>query len=494
MKKILVYLLLLATLLTVCSCAGPADIGNENTTSTSVSSAVDSETEENIPQNLIDCIGNQNFGGDTVNILIRKSCAKEMFSEGVMGEMVSDAVYNRNLAVEERLGIKLNVIPVPGEWAERDSFIATVENSAGAGDYAYDIIMTHNTYIASLGMKGLSYNLYDLPTVDLSKKWWNKAFTDDMAINGKSYYAIGDLAYSIYAYIFVTYFNKSVTADKNTPDLYDLVDKGEWTFEKMKEIALTAGSDTDGNGIWDNKDEYGLSFGNFACRYSVVGFDVPLAELNGDGKYEIIKNNEKYLNLYSELYDLLYNNNQVWYESGLAPNALQMFADGRVMLHVATLGNAEALKDMSNEYGIIPFPKYNSDQPDYITPMCGGFLATTVAADIRNPQTVGAALEALCMYGYKMITPAYYETTIKYRYLSDSRAMGLLDGIRDRVASSFVVNYSDQIDHIVNFYGDNIQSKTMSITAAVRAKQKTWQKAIDDIYASAESSGNLSGN
>ena len=102
-SAILASLMLVGTL---ASCAA----GGENVETTNAATDVVTEEETLISANLPDEL---DYGGDEVTIISRylegwTDC--EIGVEGLKGEPVNDAVFERNKAVEEQLGIKITSI------------------------------------------------------------------------------------------------------------------------------------------------------------------------------------------------------------------------------------------------------------------------------------------------------------------------------------------------------------------------------------------------
>lgn len=61
----------------------------------------------------------------------------EMFSDEITGDVVSDAVYNRNRKVQERFNVNFSLITAS------DDLAVDGMNSILAGDDAYDLIDPH---------------------------------------------------------------------------------------------------------------------------------------------------------------------------------------------------------------------------------------------------------------------------------------------------------------------------------------------------------------
>ena len=188
-KRSLLLVLIGAMLLSGVSCQGEDQpvssdsLGGEDT--------VPVDTDHDANGFLLDTIpADTNFEGATVNILIREAIANtEFFVEEETGDIVDDALYERNATVEERLGVDLNFIPQPGEWPEKDTFNGLIKNSVMAADGAYDLCAVLSNQLSTLTLDGLLTNLNSLDYLDFEKPWWAKGLLDELAVDDKLYFA-----------------------------------------------------------------------------------------------------------------------------------------------------------------------------------------------------------------------------------------------------------------------------------------------------------------
>ena len=135
MKRILICLLA-ALLLTSCGSAS----ADETTADTS---AVSEETTPAETETTVDDffkVAAEDNGGKTFSLLTTETQQYEYDALELTGDVINDAVYHRNLAVEELLGIDFNFIYKPGDWVNKDSFCQLITNSIMAADGAYDIV------------------------------------------------------------------------------------------------------------------------------------------------------------------------------------------------------------------------------------------------------------------------------------------------------------------------------------------------------------------
>ncbi|MBO7177339.1 MAG: hypothetical protein J6W14_08170, partial [Clostridia bacterium] len=321
MKRTLSLILaMLMLVMTVISCGKTAEEGDVTTTAATdvgTSAATEATTtapEETVAPELRDDIPEVNFNGEAFKVLIREETKHEMTSAEITGDLVGDAVYNREVAVEERLGVAIDVHTIKGNWDFRNDFIAYVSNSVLGGDHEFDVAMTHNAYLASMILRGLATDMNELEQIDFTKRWWCQKYVENIAINGSVYSAMGDIGVSLYEYLEATYFNKKVAEEHQITDLYELVQSGNWTFDKMMEYVKLVSSDLNGDGKLDQNDLFGLAIDNHNVRYAATIWQTEITKPTEDGKRAFNLPNERYINCYETLYHAIYDNEQVLYD------------------------------------------------------------------------------------------------------------------------------------------------------------------------------------
>ena len=154
MKRI--FCILLAALLTasvVTSC-GQAETANDNTAAETTAQTEPAETEPRLLDDLPDGI---DLGGWNVNVLSGAHptvCDDEICVDELTGDVINDAVYNRNLAVENRLNVKITdyVVREGGEPASPDfAGHDTLTTMVTAGDTTYNLYTSNSYTTAALG-------------------------------------------------------------------------------------------------------------------------------------------------------------------------------------------------------------------------------------------------------------------------------------------------------------------------------------------------------
>ena len=80
------------------------------------------------------------------------------------------------------------------------------------------------------------------------------------------------------------------------------------------------------------------------------------------------------------------------------------------------------------DYGIVPRPKYDSNQENYYSDINYAWATTvSVPVDVKDPERAGIILEALSSESLYTVTPANYTVSIVHKQLRDQDSERMLD-------------------------------------------------------------------
>ena len=115
-KKIVSFFLAVLTLTAVTSSVScGSDTGTTTESTPTTSAATEAVTEDPGPKPELPAA---DYGGKTFNMLIPTEYSDHYIADAESGDVVQDAVYARNVAVEELLNIKYNYISAMGGWGQ----------------------------------------------------------------------------------------------------------------------------------------------------------------------------------------------------------------------------------------------------------------------------------------------------------------------------------------------------------------------------------------
>ena len=394
--------------------------------------------------------GEMDFNGMKYTILSRKSTAYE-FDENVAGgsggQEVTKAIHERNVSVADRYNVVIKTRQEPGEWGNKSDFAKAVEAEAMAAWSEVCLVATHAGYINEIAVNGNALDMNELDYVDYTKACWSEAFYNDCLIDGKCMFMIGDIAYNVYERMEVIYFNQSlVTANGYEDDMYELVYDKKWTYDKMKSMALefapsvAAGTPTD----------YGILYNSHSVKAALTGMEFSFTYRDENDRHQLYTElPAASVTLVDNFIDDLYTNNTIHWDRTTAADAkfgTETFAAGKALFYAQYLEEAKNIKaSMTDDFGILPVPMADELQEWYHTGGCDNMTGVMIPSCTRSTQAVGLITEALCMYSYELIRPAYYEVSLKTQYTDDSDVVDMLDLIRKCYKIPFGLAYATVI-------------------------------------------------
>ena len=357
MKKITAMTLLLAMALSAASCgAGGGTSGDQTTTAggdTTTAAPEDTSPKLELPE--------KNFGGAEFTILSSDINSYEYDAEEQTGDIVEDAVYKRNRTVEELLGVDFNIVSQPGDWAAKDTFNGLIKNSILAGDGEYDLISGVAVIVMQLTTEGYFVNANTLNYIDFDKPWWVQGMNDNLAIEGKLYGFIGDASLSLYKDLSVLYFNKKILADYNLEDPYQYVYDDNWNIDTFGGMIKGVSSDlnSDGKLKW-GEDMVGFMTNSVPNRAFMTATEISFLTYD-DGVPKFGDLSERSDNVYEKLYKVFKENDNVLNNPKDEYDiATQYFTEDKALFMDAFLKYADNMRDMTSDFGIVPYPKADS--------------------------------------------------------------------------------------------------------------------------------------
>ncbi|MGI6744014.1 MAG: hypothetical protein ACOX4O_10195 [Eubacteriales bacterium] len=350
-------------------------------------------------------------------------CASYIFSEEMDGDNVNDAKYEMHTAIEQRFGITVH------EEHGNTWFPAEVlRKLVASGDSTYDISFCQDN--VALEHLDLAYCLDNLIYLDLDKPYWDKGMNDACRISGKAYFAYGAYHMSHYDMTHILAFSKGLIDSLSLENPYDLVRSGAWTIDKLFKMGTTATFDVDGDGVMTSEDSYGFVSTPkqiLPCFWIAFGERTIIPDKS---EIFILNESEHFFNTLIKTFEVM-RDGGIWCVNHegtqTVENLVSMFGTRRVLFADQSFYFLSLFRDMDEDFGIIPYPKYTDEQENYYSRVEGGSLSMFALSNMTNPDQTGALLEAMASYGYNNVVPEYYEVSLKRKQSRDNDSADMLD-------------------------------------------------------------------
>jgi len=438
--------------------------------------------KDNLPADL-------DFGGQEVRILLRAYNYWELdFPEQSTGDVIHDAVYEKNLRVQDRLNVKFRfgVLPRGGEFS---GSISDLQNILLSGDDMYDLGSITSNILITYGslMTPLLMELSGLKYVDLDQPWWNIKTINEISHDGKSIkFLFGESSVTLAAYTTCMFYNKKMYNDYyGDPDeLYRITLDGKWTLDYFDALCRNMYEDLNGDGIADVDDQYGLCFDGYIFSVYMLGLtDAKMSGRDSNGKVKLDMDLNRLMTFTEKMYNLCYNNPGVKYYSGNDPALLPapLFMGRKMAFSASYLSRAIEYRAMEDDYGILPMPKLDEQQSAYRSFMTVHISSLFIPKPSKISETVSAVMEALASDGYRNVTELYCEVALKTKYSRDEYSGQAIDLIISTQYTDFLNMYLGHLNNSAYIVYDVVSGKSTDLMSYYAKNEAKYQTALEKL-------------
>ncbi len=406
--------------------------------------------------------------------------------EGLNGELLNDALYQRNMAIEEQYGVTISALnsDQPSQQANKDVL---------AGDSNYQVVADWPTRLAALSTNGILQNIHNIPYLDLEKPWWDHNSIDSYTVNNKLFLITGDYVLYDKQRVLIFFFNRSLADDLGIDDLYKTVSDGKWTIDLMNSYTELARNDLNGDGKMDPLvDQFGMLSGSYTylpyllfgagCRYSVP---------ESDGSYSLAIDSEHTVSVIDKLIGTFASDTTTWHEETYnILSVTPLFESGRGLFY-HEVSQVTRMLDMDDHFGLIPQPKYDEEQKYYLTGIqyeWSGSIAVPATVAGAELEMTGVLLEALSALSHRTTYPVFIEDILQNKKAPDKESADMLRMIYSNLTYDLFGVF--QFGNLPQLVYDNIYKKHgEGFISAIASKKDKIMAAYDKVYQQYEELG-----
>lgn len=497
--RFLAFVFAAVMLLSLASCAD--NQGNNNEITTAPEATVEGEVTEELylgyekdklPTDLT-------YNNESVKVLYWSDAERKEFEikeDEDDSDRIVSAIKARNEVVQQRLGITFDWDSTKGNSKNRAEFTKYVETQFNGGNY-YDIIATYSRTSGMLATRGFLMDLNTIENnyIDYEQNWWPATIIDVCTIAKSLYFVSGDISTNTLHFMYGIYFNKELIADRQLEDPQTLVKNGTWTIGKLIEMTSDTYEDRDNSNSKSVEDFYGFCTLYFHCDAFYTGSELRLVDNDEDNVLIISPDfsSEKAINLVDQLGQWLTTDSCYFDES--SGNYQKPFVNGTALfcqnrVYMADAQNGSGLNAVTWKYGIVPTPKYNEDQTDYITVMGNPFTLYGVGNGCDDPSRATAVIECWASEAYRRTTPAIFEVNMKLRYAKDDVDSQMFDILRATCCYDLGRIFSDALSYMSEMPSKVAVAGT-SWSRSVKSQLTPLKNAIKGIVSDLEKNANL---
>ncbi len=509
MKKALTVILLICFILAFAACNGSGNnIGDIES-----SADTQSEVSEDTSFYGYQLAKEDGYGGKTITFLTSYAgdigwqinpASSPDYNESE-ATAVNSAVAERTALIEETL--KVNIVEIPVVSSKRmgtadSDFLIAVKNDISGGLNEYDVLMPCTRDAAVLAKDGNLLDLYtEAANINPDNVWWSQQFNTDVAIGDCLYFMIGDIGWvNKNATMFVA-FNKEMMDDNHLcaeygyNTMYEMVDDYQWTIDKLFEMSKAVYLDNNQNGKCDTGDQNGLAGQNSLVSWLLFSCGERIATVQSDGYPRLSIYNQRAVKVIEQIQEYTHDNQNGFISANdyfsvssvpVTDVTVPEFTGGRCLFFMDAVLNMNLIRDMAQDFGIVPMPMYDEAQHQYYSSvsywssdtLC---LPNSYVSDTDRLSMVSDVVEAMSAASRAIVNDVYYQQTLQNQITRDEESERMLDVIFESrtVELANIYNWGELTSVINNLYNGAIGSFTSSYDAIKDAAQQQ----IDDTVA-----------
>lgn len=420
------------------------------------------------PSNEDDLPDGIDFSGAEISLLayVQDDVNENSFDANKDGDVINNAVYDRNQSLKTRLNCKLNMIDYACNTNNEGEGSLLSQMESLKETPVYHVVTTGVFQMVKLVERGLLHDLACTEYIGLDKDYYNDAYNDALNIGGRQYLVTGKISLSWYRYQMVTFLNRNLLKSSgialNVP--YDLVKSGDWTLANMAQLAADMYQD-DGDYVYEQSDTYGYYLfagsGSSQTDGYMSAFDLHMTGKNDDGYLEKLDvDTTRWTEIFNQFYDLAYTNGTWLGRDASAGGNGDGTTDNNATVEQKFL-NSEAgmityrlymvekdamimLGRTLEGYGVLPLPKADDRQQDYHSCVQDQLLAFGIPLSMTGNDYIMAQifLEAYASETYNTLMVAYSERALTKKFVCDTASHEMLQIIDDTVTVDAANIYS----------------------------------------------------
>ena len=394
--------------------------------------------------------------------------------------LVDRAIKTKNAYVTNDYGVNFVTVKDAG-GSNTGAQKMTKAYSSGMVEYHLAYIDSYS--VVSLAVSGALYDLSKIDGIDLKNEWWDQRANTDLSINGQTYFTTGDIDVWDDMQQFIMIFNRTLFEQKvskyTVDEFYDLAESGNWTYDEFYELGNGIVDDTNGDGIMNNLDMYGMITWDDTI-YSVFSSTGAKVVSNENDTLTLgMIGDEKSINCMTKYTEWTQQNAYNYSRDGNGSKALTMFKGNQALFFMGRLSSLDNYRNMDSDFGLVPVPKYTVDDEYYVTvsPYHMSMVCTLgleEGIDMR-----GEVIESCAYYSSVEVTPAYREKTLEGTNIRDEGSLMVLQLLaKNRIYDiGFYISPGDIQKQLIVLYRD----WSTGYAAKYEEKRDQAEQAIADV-------------
>ena len=329
------------------------------------------------------------------------------FDSGMATSNVERAIYKRNMATRERLG--LTEIVFDGRSGNANhiaEFAECLQKDISSGAVKYDAVAGYSRAMAFCAIEGLlaDLNAVENSYLDLDQSYWKPA-GESLLIGDSLYYLTGEISSNLYTTMYALFCNTDMVKELSLSDPTALVTSDAWTVEAFLRLTEGIYMEQDGDNVPSSGDRYGFVSDQLHIESFLHGAGFRLVERGEEEALRVTRDLS-----HATLYSLVVSLTELCDSKDAAlSGGEEIFVGGNALFAQNRLYFADRKLDRA-EFGwtILPLPMYDEKQDGYRTAVANPFTLYGISkgTDAERRLMGTALLESLARDSALLVVPA----------------------------------------------------------------------------------------
>jgi len=323
--------------------------------------------------------------------------------EPVVGNSAhEDAMVERMNFVQDSYNVTIRFVTL----GSHDAFEQTLPQVM-AGDFPFDVLTTTVWSTGPFLANNMFQPLNELPALELDQPFWEPAINQLGTLDGNQY-LMTPTFFHLYAGSLAYFYNREIIEELGLESPTELYLAGEWTFEKMMELAIAATQDLTGDGVMGHNDRFGISavdpFGDFAVGQFLAS-GLRFIGQGPDGNMELQFGSDQHFGVVRDL-NRLFDSGAMLLQPGNENQFVwfNQFTDGLALFFPNTLGlKAYIAMNALFDFGFVPPPRWDF-QDTHFAAINHNSQVMGMLANNPNNEMVATIMNAMAEAGQAEVT------------------------------------------------------------------------------------------
>ncbi len=242
------------------------------------------------------------------------------------------------------------------------------------------------------------------------------------------------------------------------------------------------GANPDGDGEITDEDIYGYIDNADILPHLMEGTGNLQTKIDSEGVPYVNCLTGEYIEVAETVYNSFITNPAVYFAGSVAA----LFREGHALFAYELLATINSLRDMETMFSLLPLPKLNEQQENYVNPVnsvwCTAFcVPVTVTGDDLG--RVGLIINVLSAFSEDTVTQVLYDQILGMKLIREENTLVMLDYSINYKQYCWANGYYEWNGPLGSYLGGYASNGSFALASTAQKFSKSIQKAIDKFLA-----------